>query len=210
LRLIGRGASCELAGGMATVIADGGAVAGPPSAAAGPSGGTGSGDRTHVVSVTLGTRAGTWPDDHETPVGRFGRPGITKVRAGPGAGVAGAAGGQWRARLQEVAELSLAYHDAAAIAAAAPADRGSGSKLQQLRRRTAAARRALADTDDALARLASGRYGLCEACAAAIPARLLAAAPDARYCPHCSPKTLSDARPGGRAAPRGVGIIVAG
>jgi len=123
--------------------------------------------------------------------------------------VAGAAGGQCQARLQEVTELSLAYHDAAAAAASAPTDRGSDRKLRQVRRRTAAARRALADTDDALARLASGRYGLCEACAAAIPARVLAAAPGARYCPRRSPKTLSDARPG-RAAPGGMGIVVAG
>jgi RNA polymerase-binding transcription factor DksA len=56
-----------------------------------------------------------------------------------------------------------------------------------LLRRTVAARRALADTEEALGRLASGRYGLCEGCTAAIPARLLATAPDARYCARCRP-----------------------
>jgi len=55
---------------------------------------------------------------------------------------------------------------------------------------TVAARRALADTEEALGRLASGRYGLCEGCAAAIPARLLAAAPDARYCSRCRPRPV--------------------
>jgi RNA polymerase-binding transcription factor DksA len=94
---------------------------------------------------------------------------------------------QWRARLQEVTELSLAYHEAAAASAAAPADRRGERKLRQLMRRAVAARRALADTDEALARLAEGRYGRCEGCAAAIGARLLAAAPDARYCPRCRP-----------------------
>jgi RNA polymerase-binding transcription factor len=92
---------------------------------------------------------------------------------------------QWRARLQEVTELSLAYHEAAAVTAAAPADPPGERKLRQLLCRAVAARRALADTDDALVRLASGRYGLCEGCAAAISARFLAAAPDARFCPRC-------------------------
>lgn len=89
---------------------------------------------------------------------------------------------QWRARLQEVIELSLAYHEAAA---AAPPER---QNLLRLLRRTVAARRALADTDDALGRLASGRYGRCEGCAAAIAPRLLAAAPDLRYCRRCRPR----------------------
>src|SRR5262250_479901 len=101
---------------------------------------------------------------------------------------------QWRARMQEVTELSLAYHEAAAATAAAPAGRPGERKLQQLLRRAIAARRALADTDEALARLASGRYGLCEGCAAAIPAWLLAGTPDARFCPRCQPPSLPAAK----------------
>ena len=97
---------------------------------------------------------------------------------------------QWRARLQEVTKLSLAYHEAAAVPASAPAGRHGERNLRQLLRRAVAARRALADTDEALARLAEGRYGLCEGCTAAIPARLLAVAPDSRYCPHCRPKAF--------------------
>ena len=97
---------------------------------------------------------------------------------------------QWRARLQEVTELSLAYHEAAAAPAGPPGER----KLRQLLRRAIAARRALADTDEALGRLASGRYGLREGCVAAIPAWLLTGAPDARFCPRCQPPSLPAAK----------------
>ncbi len=146
---------------------------------------------------------------------------------------------QWRARLQEVTELSLAYHEAAAVIAAPSAGRngdgqagygqaGDGSagrgrpganessadksgadepsdrKLRQLLRRAVAARRALADTDEALGRLASGRYGLCEGCAAAIPAWLLTVTPDTRYCPRCRPRPIraAGAAPALAAPPR--------
>jgi RNA polymerase-binding transcription factor DksA len=97
---------------------------------------------------------------------------------------------RWRDRVQEVIELSLAYHEAASAAAAdggAPARGPAERKVRKLLRRTVAARRALADTEEALGRLTSGRYGLCEGCTGAIPARLLAAAPEARYCPRCRP-----------------------
>ena len=98
---------------------------------------------------------------------------------------------QWRARLEVVTELSLAYHDAAAVTARASAGRPAEANLRQLLRRAVAARRALADTDDALARLAGGRYGICEDCAATIPAWLLVVAPEARYCLRCRPKALA-------------------
>ena len=103
---------------------------------------------------------------------------------------------QWRARLQEVTELSLAYHEAAAAPAGPPGER----KLRQLLRRAIAARRALADTDEALGRLANGRYGLCEGCGAAIPAWLLTGTPDARFCPRCQPPSLPVAKGGVRSA----------
>ncbi len=111
---------------------------------------------------------------------------------------------QWRARLQEVTELSLAYHEAAAVSAAAPAGPPGDRKLRQLLRRAVAARRALADTDEALGRLASGRYGLCEGCAAAIPAWLLTVTPDTRYCPRCRPRPIraAGAAPALAAPPR--------
>ena len=101
---------------------------------------------------------------------------------------------QWRARLQEVTELSLAYHEAAAVTVAAPAGPPGERKLRRLLRRAIVARRALADTDEALGRLASGRYGLCEGCAAAIPAWLLTGTPDARFCLRCQPASLTAAK----------------
>jgi RNA polymerase-binding transcription factor len=107
---------------------------------------------------------------------------------------------QWRDQVQQVTELSLAYHEAASAAAAAPAGAAPGGgpgerKVRKLLRRTVAARRALADTEEALSRLASGQYGLCEGCSAAIPARLLAAAPDSRYCPRCRPRPVRASGP---------------
>jgi RNA polymerase-binding transcription factor DksA len=105
---------------------------------------------------------------------------------------------QWRDQVQQVTELSLAYHEAAsapAPAGAAPGGGSGGRKVRKLLRRTVAARQALADTEEALGRLASGRYGLCEGCTAAIPARLLAAAPDSRYCPRCRPRPIRASGP---------------
>ncbi len=92
---------------------------------------------------------------------------------------------RWQARLREVTELSLAYHVAAA---AAPSGTGDGAGQPQIRAllgRTVAARRKLADVEDALGRLAAGRFGSCEQCGSAIPAGLLATAPESRYCPRC-------------------------
>ena len=96
---------------------------------------------------------------------------------------------RWRARLQEVTELSLAYHEAAA---AAPPGPPGDRRLRQLLRRAVTARRALADTDEALGRLSAGRYGRCESCVAAIPAWVLAAVPEARYCPRCQPAPAAE------------------
>lgn len=97
---------------------------------------------------------------------------------------------RWRARLQEVTELALAYHEAAA--AAGPGAGGSGEgglraqRLLRLQRRTVSSRRALADTEEALARLSAGCYGRCESCAGAISAQRLAATPETRYCARCA------------------------
>ncbi len=92
---------------------------------------------------------------------------------------------RWRDRLSEVTELSLAFHDAAA---AAP-DRMLAqpeSGLRRLMDEAISARKALADTDEALARLAAGRFGRCEQCAAAIPPGSLHRQPEERYCPRCA------------------------
>lgn len=92
---------------------------------------------------------------------------------------------RWQARLQEVTELSLAYHGAAA---GDPDGRGDGDgqqETQRLLRRTVTARRKLADVDEALGRLAAGTFGYCEDCGSAIPAGLLAVIPETRCCPRC-------------------------
>jgi len=84
--------------------------------------------------------------------------------------------------VQEITELSLAYHSAVASAP----DGSDDKRARRLLRRTVAARRRLADTEDALTRLAAGGFGRCEQCAAPIPVVLLAAAPESRYCPGCA------------------------
>jgi RNA polymerase-binding transcription factor DksA len=94
---------------------------------------------------------------------------------------------RWQARLREVTELALAYHEAAAA-------RGDGTgggrerklRLDRLLRQTVASRRALADTEEALARLSAGSYGRCESCADAIAAGRLAITPETRYCARCA------------------------
>jgi DnaK suppressor protein len=92
---------------------------------------------------------------------------------------------RWRARLQELTELSLAYHDTAAAAGVHQRDDAAARRLREALRAAVAARRGLADTEEALARLAVGRFGRCEQCGKAIPVARLALAPETRYCPPC-------------------------
>jgi RNA polymerase-binding transcription factor DksA len=106
---------------------------------------------------------------------------------------AGTPGPRWRARLearwqahvQEVTELSLAYHVAAAAVPGGTGDGAGQPEIAALLRRAVKARRKLADVEDALARLAAGRFGSCEQCGSPIPAGLLTTAPQTRYCPRC-------------------------
>lgn len=89
---------------------------------------------------------------------------------------------RWQDRLQKVTELSLAFHDAGA----APEAHRSTAAVRRLMGRAAAARRDLADTDDALSRLAGGSFGQCEQCREPIPAARLFRVPEDRYCPRCA------------------------
>lgn len=91
---------------------------------------------------------------------------------------------RWRACLQEVTELSLAYH-AATGEPDRSGDRAAHLEAQTLLNHAVAARRELADVEDALGRLAAGNFGTCEQCGAQIPAVLLADTPETRYCAHC-------------------------
>lgn len=98
---------------------------------------------------------------------------------------------RWQARLTELTERSLAYHAAAEAIVDGRMDEPAQRQAQLLLRRAVAARRKLEDVEEALGRLADGRYGRCEQCESAIPDGLLALIPEARYCPRC------DAQPGG-------------
>ena len=92
---------------------------------------------------------------------------------------------RWQTHVQEVTELSLAYHVAAAAVPGGTGDGAGQPEIAALLRRAVGARRKLADVEDALARLAAGRFGSCEQCGSPIPAGLLTAAPATRYCPRC-------------------------
>jgi len=105
---------------------------------------------------------------------------------------------RWRIQLQEVTELSLEYH-------AATADASDGIEDRHARRllcRAVGARQRLADTEDALGRLASGRFGRCEQCGALISEALLAGAPESRYCARCAASAVTVPAAAGTAAGR--------
>lgn len=86
---------------------------------------------------------------------------------------------RWRARLEEVTELSLAYHTATS-------DEADDRRARRLLHRAVAARQRLADTEDALRRVTAGTFGRCEQCASPILEVTLAAAPESRYCDRCA------------------------
>lgn len=98
---------------------------------------------------------------------------------------------RWRVRLQEVTELSLAYASTPEAARtpdpAGPPDGVEGyPDARSLLHRAVAARRRLADVEEALGRLAAGTFGRCEQCGSAIGPQLLSVIPEARYCPCCA------------------------
>ncbi len=78
----------------------------------------------------------------------------------------------------------MAYH---AAAAGGIEDR----QARRLLRRAVAARQRLADTEEALGRVAAGIFGRCEQCGARVPEVLLAAAPESRYCARCAAVSLT-------------------
>ncbi|HEY1323771.1 MAG TPA: TraR/DksA C4-type zinc finger protein [Streptosporangiaceae bacterium] len=92
---------------------------------------------------------------------------------------------RWQVYVQEVTELSLAYHVAAASVPGGTGDGAGQPEIAALLRRAVRARRKLADVEDALGRLAAGRFGSCEQCGSPVPAGLLRAAPETRYCARC-------------------------
>ena len=91
---------------------------------------------------------------------------------------------RWQQRLSTLTELSLAYHDAAE-SCGHPATAAETAGLQKLLREATAARRALGETEDSLARLADGSFGRCDQCSRSIPTDELLAEPETRYCTNC-------------------------
>jgi RNA polymerase-binding transcription factor DksA len=89
---------------------------------------------------------------------------------------------RWRERLEVLTDLSVAFHDSAALAP------GTHARESQrvLSRRAVVARYALAETDKALHRLATGEFGHCEDCEGDIPQARLLTEPEARYCERCA------------------------
>jgi DnaK suppressor protein len=92
----------------------------------------------------------------------------------------------WRARLERVTELSLAYHDAEEAGPQAGDRRLTGTQqARPLLRQAVAERRELAEIEAALSRLTSGSFGKCERCGGAMSAVRLTRFPQARYCGTC-------------------------
>jgi RNA polymerase-binding transcription factor len=96
----------------------------------------------------------------------------------------------WRARLERVTELSLAYHDAEEAGAGYAGRRAEGGRpgtgqTRPLLRQAVAERRALAEIEAALSRLSNGCFGRCERCGGIVPAARLTRSPEARFCGTC-------------------------
>jgi DnaK suppressor protein len=118
---------------------------------------------------------------------------------------------RWRARLERVTELSLAYHDAAQLAreAGTAAERSRATRrTRKLARAVVAERQALMEIEAALDRITRGQYGQCEQCREPISAALLAGHPQARYCSACGWLAVRPAGGGQEAAATG-GVLVA-
>jgi DnaK suppressor protein len=92
---------------------------------------------------------------------------------------------RWQQRLSTLTELALAYHDAAESSGRHPADAAETARLRRLLREATAARQALGETEDSLARLSDGSFGRCEQCSGSIPTAELLAEPETRYCTQC-------------------------
>lgn len=96
----------------------------------------------------------------------------------------------WRRQVEEIIELSLAYHEAASAEQAGDRPELAAARsrrLQQTRARTASAHHALAEIEAALARIDAASYGICEQCGERLRTDWLEAIPQLRYCRRCRP-----------------------
>jgi DnaK suppressor protein len=101
----------------------------------------------------------------------------------------------WRLQVEEIIELSLAYHEAASAPVARhrpdPASLADRRRGRWLLTRAAFAHHALAEIEAAMGRIDTGGYGICGHCRLPLPAGVLHACPQARYCPDCLPLSVS-------------------
>jgi DnaK suppressor protein len=92
-------------------------------------------------------------------------------------------------RLERATGLWLACRDARDAVADASGGPDSAQAAWQrasaMWHRAVAEWRALGEIEEALSRLATGRFGWCQQCGAAIAAGRLTEMPQARYCPSC-------------------------
>jgi DnaK suppressor protein len=95
----------------------------------------------------------------------------------------------WRLQVEEIIELSLAYHEAAAsVCPGGGRPEPAGPRARQIRRilaRTACSYHALAEVEAALGRIDAGSYGICGQCGLPLQTAWLEASPQSRYCAGC-------------------------
>ncbi|HEY1641851.1 MAG TPA: hypothetical protein VGG35_14260 [Streptosporangiaceae bacterium] len=144
--------------------------------------------RTRLAIGAPRARAGSGQDVSERTDGSLARPAVPAQQAAHLApeslpGWRALLESHWRARLERVTELALAYHDAE--------EAGSGESGRPARpgrpllRQAVAERRVLAEIEAALSRLRTGCFGRCERCGGVMPAARLTRSPEARYCGTC-------------------------
>ncbi|GAA0715458.1 TraR/DksA C4-type zinc finger protein [Dactylosporangium roseum] len=94
-------------------------------------------------------------------------------------------------KLRQLLHAQLERHTAelTALTTAGTDPQGAGEDPHTIAERAAAARRAIADTNAALTRLADGTYGRCERCVGAIPVARLEILPHARLCVPCQSRS---------------------
>lgn len=106
---------------------------------------------------------------------------------------------QWRLQVEEIIELSLAYHEAASAGRGGGRPELAGAPARQLRRVLAGvafAHQVLAEIEAALGRIDAASYGICEQCGLRLQAGWLEASPQIRYCPDCCTQRCGRRRSG--------------
>jgi RNA polymerase-binding transcription factor DksA len=96
----------------------------------------------------------------------------------------------WRLQVEEIIELSVAYHDTASAPGTGAGPDPVGSRARQFRQILAGISRAhhgLAEIEAAMGRIGTASYGICENCGLPLQASWLDACPQVRYCEACHP-----------------------